>query len=93
MEMKARKYEAFKRGDFSGMTEKERMESVIDVRLSPFDQWEVGWWQFERRSDIDEWSEHSSDEDESARPARAIASGSGRRDDVSLNRARRRYSW
>jgi len=33
MEMKARKYEAFKRGDFSGMTEKERMESVIDVRL------------------------------------------------------------
>ena len=31
MEMKARKYEAFKRGDFSGMTEKERMESVIDV--------------------------------------------------------------
>jgi hypothetical protein len=33
MEMKARKYEAFKRGDFSGMTEKERVESVIDVRL------------------------------------------------------------
>ena len=32
MEMKARKYEAYKRGDFSGMTEKERMESVIDVR-------------------------------------------------------------
>jgi hypothetical protein len=32
MEMKARKYEQFKRGDFSGMTEKERMESVIDVR-------------------------------------------------------------
>lgn len=35
MEMKARKYEAFKRGDFSGMTEKERMESVIDVRHIP----------------------------------------------------------
>jgi large subunit ribosomal protein L24e len=33
MEAKARKYEALKRGDFSGMTEKERMESVIDVRL------------------------------------------------------------
>jgi len=33
METKARKYEALKRGDFSGMTEKERMESVIDVRL------------------------------------------------------------
>jgi formylmethanofuran dehydrogenase subunit B len=32
MEMKARKYEQFKRGDFSEMTEKERMESVIDVR-------------------------------------------------------------
>lgn len=31
MEMKARKYEALKRGDYSGMTEKERMESVIDV--------------------------------------------------------------
>ena len=37
MEMKARKYEALKRGDFSGMTEKERMESVIDVRLLLFE--------------------------------------------------------
>jgi hypothetical protein len=33
---KARKYEALKRGDYSGMTEKEIQESVIDVGIA--------WW-------------------------------------------------
>jgi hypothetical protein len=31
---KAKKYDALKRGDYSGMSEKEIQESVIDVRLS-----------------------------------------------------------
>lgn len=33
---KARKYEALQRGDYSGMTEKEIQESVIDVGIA--------WW-------------------------------------------------
>ncbi|WWC65815.1 uncharacterized protein I303_108437 [Kwoniella dejecticola CBS 10117] len=52
---KARKYAAIRKGDFTGMSQKEMEEAVID---------------FERKLEEDGYSSHSSDEDESARPAR-----------------------
>ncbi|RXK35450.1 hypothetical protein M231_07305 [Tremella mesenterica] len=54
MEAKAKKYEQLRRGDYSGMTERELAEAVID---------------FDRKAE-EEWSDHSSDVDESAPPAR-----------------------
>jgi hypothetical protein len=33
MEEKARKYDALSRGDYSGLTERERAEAVIDVSV------------------------------------------------------------
>ncbi|ORY34772.1 hypothetical protein BCR39DRAFT_514630 [Naematelia encephala] len=48
---KAKRYEAMRRGDFSGLSEKELSESVID---------------FERWEEDDGYSDHSSDVDESA---------------------------
>ncbi|WVR08084.1 hypothetical protein IAU60_005130 [Kwoniella sp. DSM 27419] len=55
LKAKARKYEAIRRGDLSGLTGKQLEEAVID---------------FERKLEEEAWSSHSSDEDESARPAR-----------------------
>ncbi|OXB35919.1 hypothetical protein J007_04334 [Cryptococcus neoformans] len=51
LKAKARKYEQIKKGDFSGLSQKEIEEAVID---------------FEK---LEEFSDHSSDEDESAHPA------------------------
>ncbi|WVQ79226.1 hypothetical protein IAT38_001322 [Cryptococcus sp. DSM 104549] len=56
LKAKAIKYEQMKRGDLSGLSEKEIKEAVID---------------FERKLEEDDDSDESSDEDESARPARA----------------------
>ncbi|OCF73238.1 hypothetical protein I204_06469 [Kwoniella mangroviensis CBS 8886] len=55
LKAKAKKYEAIRKGDFSGMSQKEMEEAVID---------------FERKMEADGYSSHSSDEDESARPSR-----------------------
>ncbi|WWD20278.1 hypothetical protein CI109_104754 [Kwoniella shandongensis] len=55
LKAKARKYEQFKKGDYSGLTEKEIAEAVID---------------FDRKLEEEEYTDHSSDEDESAKPAR-----------------------
>ncbi|WWC92755.1 uncharacterized protein L201_007714 [Kwoniella dendrophila CBS 6074] len=55
LKAKAKKYQAIRKGDFSGMSQKEMEEAVID---------------FERKMEEDGYSSHSSDEDESARPAR-----------------------
>ncbi|ALO69294.1 hypothetical protein CNG02930 [Cryptococcus deneoformans JEC21] len=52
LKAKAKKYEQIKKGDFSGLSQKEIEEAVID---------------FEK---LEEFSDHSSDEDESAHPAR-----------------------
>lgn len=35
MRVKAEKYEAMRRGDYSALTDKELAESVIDVRIPP----------------------------------------------------------
>ncbi|EIW71548.1 hypothetical protein TREMEDRAFT_73338 [Tremella mesenterica DSM 1558] len=56
LEAKAKKYEQLRRGDHSGMTERELAEAVID---------------FDRKAE-EEWSDHSSDVDESAPPARRL---------------------
>ncbi|WWC73730.1 uncharacterized protein I206_107702 [Kwoniella pini CBS 10737] len=55
LKAKAKKYEAIRKGDFTGMSKKEMEEAVID---------------FEQKMEEDGYSSHSSDEDESARPAR-----------------------
>ncbi|WWC95795.1 hypothetical protein V866_002661 [Kwoniella sp. B9012] len=55
LKAKAKKYEAIRKGDFSGMSQKEMEEAVID---------------FERKMEEEGYSSHSSDEDESARPSR-----------------------
>ncbi|WVW86963.1 hypothetical protein I302_109019 [Kwoniella bestiolae CBS 10118] len=55
LKAKARRYAAIRRGDFSGMSQKEMEEAVID---------------FERKMEEDGYSSHSSDEDESAKPSR-----------------------
>ncbi|KAL1406453.1 hypothetical protein Q8F55_008152 [Vanrija albida] len=55
LEAKARKYDQLARGDLSGLSERELAEATID---------------FDRKRE-EEWSDHSSDEDESAAPARA----------------------
>ncbi|KAK8849650.1 hypothetical protein IAR55_004985 [Kwoniella newhampshirensis] len=56
LKAKARKYEQLKKGDYSGLTEKEMAEAVID---------------FDRKLEEEYYSDGSSDEDESARPARS----------------------
>ncbi|WVF68486.1 hypothetical protein IAT40_003253 [Kwoniella sp. CBS 6097] len=66
LKAKAKKYEAIRRGDFSGLNGKELEEAVID---------------FERKLEEEAYSSHSSDDDESARPARRRWSHDAESDD------------
>ncbi|WVQ96031.1 hypothetical protein IAU59_003131 [Kwoniella sp. CBS 9459] len=66
LKAKAKKYEAIRRGDFSGLSGKELEEAVID---------------FERKLEEEAYSSHSSDEDESARPSRRRWSNHDESDD------------
>jgi hypothetical protein len=52
-----------RRGDYSGMTERELAENVIDVSETKREEADD---QFERKMEEDGWSDHSSDVDESA---------------------------
>ncbi|OCF35207.1 hypothetical protein I317_02277 [Kwoniella heveanensis CBS 569] len=66
LKAKAKKYQAIRRGDFSGLSGKELEEAVID---------------FDRKLEEEAYSSHSSDEDESARLARRRWSNDGQSED------------
>ncbi|KAI5453607.1 hypothetical protein NCC49_005431 [Naganishia albida] len=68
MRIKAEKYEKLRRGEYGSLTEKELAEATVD-----FDR----KWQEE-----DEWSDHSSDIDESAYPTYGEPSGKDKVDDA-----------
>lgn len=89
---KAKKYDAIRRGDLSGLTQKEIDEGVIDVSHLPARSVRAQGAdarQFERKVDEDEWSDHSSDEDESAMLARVP----GFVDDVRRAYMRKRWTY